>query len=63
MDISTRTCGFGTMILGGIMQGVALLSVAFVQEPFPMALILLGVGILLFLVGAVLCGQRGDHSY
>ena len=63
MEFSTRTCGNGTMILGGIMQGVALLSVAFLQEPFPMALILLGVGILLFLVGAVLCDQRGDRSH
>lgn len=58
-----RTSGVGMMIASGIMQAVALLFIALAEEPFPIALILLGSGVLLFFAGAVLCDQRSDHSY
>ena len=63
MSPSIRTSGVGMMIASAIVQGAALLFVALAEEPFPIALILLGSGVLLFLAGAVLCDQRSDHSY
>ena len=63
MQISTRTSGIGTMIAGGVMLVVALLSVALLEEPFPIALISAAASVVLFIAGAVLYDQRSEHSY
>jgi hypothetical protein len=63
MDLSARICGAGAMTMGGIMQAAALVIIALAGEPFPMASFLIGAGVLVFLVGAVVCDQRTDHSF
>jgi len=44
------------------MQALALLLIAFAQEPFPIALILIAGGLLLFFAGAVLSDRRSDAA-
>lgn len=63
MRDSARTSGIGTMVVGGTMQGLALLLIALMPEPFPIALILMGGGVLLFIVGAVLHDQQSDIAH
>ncbi len=63
MDIWTRICGVGMMTMGGIMLAAALLVIAMAEEPFPIASFLIGAGVLVFLVGAVFCDQKSDHSH
>lgn len=48
------------MYAGGAMQALALLLVAFAAEPFPVALILIAGGLLLFFAGAALSDRRSD---
>ncbi|MGB5167897.1 MAG: hypothetical protein WBP49_05750 [Acidimicrobiia bacterium] len=62
MSPSTRTSGVGMMYAGGAMQALALLLIAFAQEPFPIALILIAGGLLLFFAGAVLSDRRSDAA-
>ena len=63
MGNPTRTSGIVTMITGGIMQVAAIMFIALIEEPFPMALILVGGGVLLFLIGGALFDRRSDHSH
>lgn len=60
MSPSTRTSGFGMMYAGGAMQAIALLLIAFAEDPFPLALVLIAGGLLIFFAGAALCDQRSD---
>lgn len=62
MDHTSRAISIGTMAAGGIMQMIALLVVAVVEEPFPTALILGAAGLVLFIVGAALYDQRSVRS-
>lgn len=62
MSPSKRTSGFGMMYAGGAMQALALLLIAFAQEPFPIALMVVAGGLLLFFAGAVLSDRRSDAA-
>lgn len=62
MDHTNRAISIGAMTAGGIMQMIALLVVALVEEPFSTALVLGAAGILLFIVGAALYDQRSVRS-
>ena len=50
------------MYAGGAVQAMALLLIAFAQEPFPIALILIASGLLLFFAGAVLSDRRSEAA-
>ncbi len=63
MDISTSTSGVATMIAGGASLFLALVLLAFVEELFPIAMILIAGGILFFIVGAVLGDHRSNQSF
>ena len=62
MSPSARTSGVGMMYAGGAMQALALLLIAFAQQPFPIALILIAGGLLLFFAGAALSDRRSDAA-
>ncbi len=62
MSPTTRTSGSAVMCAGGAMQALALLLIAFAAEPFPIALILIAGGLLLFFAGAVLTDRRSDAA-
>ena len=63
MGNTRRTSGVVTMISGGIMQVAAFMFIGLMEAPFPMALILLGGGALLIVVGAALHSRRLDPSF
>ena len=63
MSPSPRTVGTVMMYAGGVVQALALLLVAFAAEPFPVALILIAGGLLLFFAGAVLCDRRSSTAH
>jgi hypothetical protein len=42
------------------MQAIALLLIALAEDPFPIALILIAGGLLIFFAGAVLSDRRSD---
>ena len=48
------------MCAGGAMQAIALLLIALAEDPFPIALILMAGGVLVFFAGAVLSDQRSS---
>lgn len=58
MSPSRRASGIGMMYAGGATTALALLLIAFAKDPFPIALILMAGGVLIFFTGAVLCDQR-----
>ena len=58
MSPSRRASGIGMMYAGGATTAVALLLIAFAKDPFPIALILMAGGVLIFFAGAVICDQR-----
>jgi hypothetical protein len=60
MAPATRRSGVVAMITGGIMLLVALVSVAVAEGVSPLTLTAAGVGLLLFVVGALLHDQ-GIH--
>lgn len=62
MSLATRTSGSAVMCAGGVMQALALLLIAFAAEPFPVALILIAGGLVLFFAGAVLNDRRSGAA-
>ena len=60
MSPSRRASGIGMMYAGGATTAVALLLVAFATDPFPIALILMAGGVLVFFAGAGLNDQRSS---
>jgi hypothetical protein len=63
MDVSTSTSGVATMIAGGASLFLALVLLALIEQPFPIATILIAGGILFFMVGAVLYDHRSNQSF
>jgi hypothetical protein len=62
MSGSTLRNGLVMMITGGLMLLASVLYLVFVEEPFPMWLIIGGAGVMFIGVGSAVQRQRSEHS-